>query len=65
MGGHLRRVGGSCPDAKFLYAVAERIGMKIQDLRSAIRTLDFAVGLVKNRKDVVSLKLIQGGQCSC
>jgi hypothetical protein len=62
----LRRAGGSRrADTEFLYAVTKCVGMKVEDLCSAIRTLDFAASLVKCRDDVVSLNFVQGWQrCS-
>ena len=46
-------------DAEFLDSMTKRVGMKVQDLRGAILTLDFAPRLSKSREDMVSLDLIQ------
>ena len=51
MDGQLRRAGGSRLDSEFLYPVTKRVGMKVQDLRCPLHTLDFAAGLVKSRRE--------------
>src|SRR3954447_17419397 len=60
----LRRAGGCRADSEFLNAVAKRVGMQVQDLRGAVRALDFSGTLVKSREDMVSLDLVQGRQFS-
>ena len=42
-------------DAEFLDSMTKRVGMKVQDLRGAILTLDSAPCLSKSREDMVSL----------
>src|SRR4051794_37443378 len=65
MDGQLRRAGGIRPDSEFLDPVTERVGMKIEYLRSAIRTLDFAPRFVKSREDVATLNFKQRRQSRC
>src|SRR3954466_12210518 len=62
MDGQLRRAGGIRPDSEFLDPVTKRVGMKIEYLRSAIRTLDFAPRFVKSREDVATLNFKQRRQ---
>ena len=61
VGQELRRAGEWRPDSEFLDPVAERVGMKVQDLRGAIRTLDSARCFEKSRENMLSFHLVQRG----
>lgn len=45
-------------DAEFLDSMTKRVGMKVQDLRGTILTLDFSPCLSESREDMVSLDFI-------
>ena len=46
-------------DAEFLYAVAKRVRMEVQNLRRTLWTINDPAGMLQRGEDVVSLHLIQ------
>ena len=55
----LRQAVARSLDSELIHPMAKRVGMKIQDLRRALWTINHSTGVLKGGEDMVSFYLIQ------